>query len=134
MKTMQIMHRLLCFLLFFFINEITAFRAPVRLQVHRFTSSTKISTTTTKIYEPFLVGVSADIKKKLPFYRSDFTDGFNLKTMSSIFFLFYACIAPAVAFGGLLGRATNGAMGTIETVGATGNFLLIYICNSPCLK
>jgi HCO3- transporter family len=132
MQTMQIM-QLLCFLLFFFIHEIAAFRAPGRLPVHRLTSATKVSTATTKIYEPFGVGVSADIKKKLPFYRSDFTDGFNLKTVSSVFFLFYACIAPAVAFGGLLGRATNGAMGTIETVGATaiGGILYALFAGQP---
>ena len=33
--------------------------------------------------------------------------------------LFFACTAPAVAFGGLLARATNGLMGTVEAVGAT---------------
>ena len=31
-----------------------------------------------------------------------------------MFFLFFACLAPAVAFGGMLGIATSGAMGTIE--------------------
>jgi len=34
--------------------------------------------------------------------------------LSSVFFLFFACLAPAVAFGGMLGIATSGAMGTIE--------------------
>ena len=36
------------------------------------------------------------------------------QVLSSIFFLFFACLAPAVAFGGLLGVVTGGAMGTIE--------------------
>jgi hypothetical protein len=49
-----------------------------------------------------------------------------LKAASSVLFLFYACIAPAVAFGGLLGTATNGMMGTIETVGATALGGILY--------
>lgn len=38
----------------------------------------------------------------------------QMKVLSSVFFLFFACLAPAVAFGGMLGIATSGAMGTIE--------------------
>ena len=41
-------------------------------------------------------------------------------------FLFFACLAPAVAFGGLLGIATKGQMGTMETVGATAIGGIIY--------
>lgn len=41
-------------------------------------------------------------------YGSDFKDGANLKGLAASFFLFFACLAPAVAFGGLLGKATQG--------------------------
>lgn len=44
---------------------------------------------------------------------------FVVQVMSSIFFLFFACLAPAVAFGGLLGVVTSGAMGTIEASNGT---------------
>lgn len=43
-----------------------------------------------------------------PHYVSDFTDGANLKGLAAIFFLFFACLAPAVAFGGLMGKVTDG--------------------------
>jgi len=94
---------------------------------------TSLSSTNAAIYEPFAVGLTKDIKRKLPFYKSDFIDGFNIKSASSIFFLFYACIAPAVAFGGLLGGVTNGLMGTVETVGATaiGGILYSLLSGQP---
>ena len=55
-----------------------------------------------------------------------FKKGVSVKSISSVFFLFYACVAPAVAFGGLLGTATNGLMGTVETVAATAIGGVIY--------
>ena len=81
---------------------------------------------TIPLIEPFGKGLSNDIKTKLPHLKSDFTDGFNLKTLSSSFFLFFACLAPAVAFGGLLATATSGAMGTVEAVGATALGGILY--------
>lgn len=67
-----------------------------------------------KLVEGFGKGLMSDIKEKAPFLVSDIKDGFSIKVLSSIFFLFFACLAPAVAFGGMLGIATSGAMGTIE--------------------
>lgn len=89
--------------------------------------SIKMSTTKQlKLVEPFGRGLMADIKLKMPHYKSDFSDGLTLKSLSSIVFLFFACLAPAVAFGGLLGIATNGQMGTIETLGATALGGILY--------
>ena len=48
------------------------------------------------VLEPFGKGLIEDIKRKAPFYASDWKDGFSLKSFSSTFFLFFACIAPAV--------------------------------------
>ena len=79
-----------------------------------------------KVVEPFGKGLMEDVKRKSHHYKTDFTDGFTLKSMSSIVFLFFACLAPAVAFGGLLGLATKGQMGTMETVGATAIGGVIY--------
>ncbi len=64
-------------------------------------------------------GVIEDIRRRLPHYGSDFGDGFNGKTLASVFFLFFACLAPAVAFGGLLSVLTDGAIGAIEMIVAT---------------
>lgn len=84
------------------------------------------SATNIPLVEPFGKGLKNDIKTKMPYLKSDFTDGINLKILSSSFFLFFACLAPAVAFGGLLATATGGAMGTVETVGATALGGILY--------
>ena len=78
------------------------------------------------LVEPFGKGVMEDIRRKSPHYKTDFADGFTLKSLSSIVYLFFACLAPAIAFGGLLGFATKGHMGTMETVGATAIGGVIY--------
>jgi mannitol/fructose-specific phosphotransferase system IIA component (Ntr-type) len=64
-------------------------------------------------------GISDDIKRRLPFYASDFKDGLNPKAIASVGFLYFACLAPAVAFGGLLAVLTNGELGAVEMIVAT---------------
>ena len=34
-------------------------------------------------------------------YKSDWTDGVNRKSLPAIMFLYFACLLPAVAFGGI---------------------------------
>ena len=41
-------------------------------------------------------------------------------------FLFFACLAPAVGFGGLFAVATNNAIGTVEMVSSTAICGIIY--------
>ena len=64
-------------------------------------------------------GVLADIRRKLPYYASDFVDGFNAKGLATILFLFFACLAPSIAFGGLLAFLTDGEIGAVEALLAT---------------
>jgi HCO3- transporter family len=92
----------------------------------RYTSLRMTVPASLPLVEPFGKGLQEDIKRKSPHYKSDFTDGLTVKSLSSIVFLFFACLAPAIAFGGLLGFATYGQMGTIETVGATAIGGVIY--------
>lgn len=82
--------------------------------------------TSVKIVEPFGKGLSEDIKRKSPYLWSDFKDGLRIKSLSSTFFLFFACLSPAVAFGGLLSVSTGGLMGTVEAVGATAVGGILY--------
>lgn len=49
-----------------------------------------------------------DIKRKAPFYLSDFKDGMSLQCVASFLFLYCACMSPVITFGGLLGEATEG--------------------------
>lgn len=89
--------------------------------------------TSVKIVEPFGKGIKEDIKRKSPYLWSDFKDGMRLKSLSSTFFLFFACLSPAVAFGGLLSVSTGGMMGTVEAVGATaiGGFIYALFSGQP---
>lgn len=64
-------------------------------------------------------GLLADIRRRLPFYADDFRAGLSGKVLASIAFLFFACLANAVAFGGLTSLMTGGQIGTVEMIVAT---------------
>ncbi len=61
-------------------------------------------------------GMMRDVKRRLPHWVDDFRQGFRLKVLASILFMFVACLAAAVAFGGLLATLTGGQIGAIETL------------------
>lgn len=61
-------------------------------------------------------GLINDIKRKKPFYKSDFVDGFSMQCVASIIFMYFACLAPAVTFGGLLGEETENHISVIEAL------------------
>lgn len=52
-------------------------------------------------------GLKNDLRRKVPWYWSDFKDAFALQSIASVFFLYFACLAPIITFGGLLGEATG---------------------------
>ena len=64
-----------------------------------------------------------DIKNKLPFYASDFTDCANLQCLAATLYLYLVCLCSIVAFGGMLGTATKNHM-----VGLAPYVLLIHFC------
>ncbi|CAG5123621.1 unnamed protein product, partial [Candidula unifasciata] len=61
-------------------------------------------------------GLVADIKRKLPWYLSDFKDALHIQCVASIIYLYLATLTPNVTFGGLLGQATDQYMGTMECI------------------
>ncbi|XP_068733296.1 anion exchange protein 3-like [Montipora capricornis] len=67
----------------------------------------------------FCGGLVRDVKRRLPFYVSDFTDALDVHCIPTIIFVYFACLAPAVAFGGLLNENTDGWMGVTEMIVAT---------------
>lgn len=71
-------------------------------------------------------GILADMARRGPHYISDLKDGLTPKTLASTLFLFFACFAPAVAFGGLLSQMTSGAIGAIEMIVATALCGVVY--------
>lgn len=55
----------------------------------------------------FFGGLCLDVKRKLPWFPSDFYDGFHIQSISAILFIYLGCITNAITFGGLLGDATD---------------------------
>ena len=64
-------------------------------------------------------GIIGDIKRRAPHYLHDYKVGMHPKVLASTLFLFFACLANAVAFGALTGAVTDGAIGTVEMIAAT---------------
>lgn len=71
-------------------------------------------------------GLLDDIRRRLPLYGSDWADGLSPKTLASTLFLYFACLAPAVAFGGLVAILTEGQVGAIEMIVATAICGVVY--------
>ncbi|XP_025116589.3 electrogenic sodium bicarbonate cotransporter 4 isoform X6 [Bubalus bubalis] len=63
----------------------------------------------------FFGGLCLDVKRKLPWFPSDFYDGFHIQSISAILFIYLGCITNAITFGGLLGDATDNYQGVMES-------------------
>ena len=67
----------------------------------------------------FARGLREDLERRLPHYASDYKDGLVghktvQKVISTTFFLYFACILPAIAFGVLNDHNTHGKIGQWE--------------------
>lgn len=71
-------------------------------------------------------GLREDLKRRLPLYISDWKDGLRFKSIPVILFLYFACLAPVVAFGGLTFALTNGSMGVVEFLLSSGASGMAY--------
>ncbi|KAM4576200.1 solute carrier family 4 member 4a isoform 3-T3 [Odontesthes bonariensis] len=63
----------------------------------------------------FCGGLILDIKRKAPFFLSDFTDAFHIQALSAIIFIYLGTVTNAITFGGLLGDATDNMQGVLES-------------------
>ncbi|XP_050076746.1 sodium bicarbonate cotransporter 3 isoform X2 [Anopheles maculipalpis] len=61
-------------------------------------------------------GLVNDLKRKAPFYLSDFKDGLSMQCVASWIFLYFACLSPIITFGGLLGTATGNNIAAMESL------------------
>ncbi|XP_064079112.1 sodium bicarbonate cotransporter 3-like isoform X11 [Macrobrachium nipponense] len=61
-------------------------------------------------------GFINDLKRKKPWYLSDFVDGVSIQSVASFFFLYFACLTPIITFGGLLGEATENRIAAMESL------------------
>ena len=71
-------------------------------------------------------GLYKDIKRKIPFYPSDFKDAVHIQCIASIIYIFLATLTPNVTFGGILGKATDQYMVRI--------YVLIKTCEIVCAE
>ncbi|XP_074604293.1 na[+]-driven anion exchanger 1 isoform X2 [Brevipalpus obovatus] len=78
-------------------------------------------------------GLINDIKRKAPWYLSDFKDALALQSIATIIFLYFACLAPIITFGGLLGDATGKNIATMESLvcGALCGILYGFFSGQP---
>ncbi|XP_066906807.1 electroneutral sodium bicarbonate exchanger 1 isoform X4 [Halyomorpha halys] len=61
-------------------------------------------------------GLINDIKRKAPWYLSDFKDAIAVQCVASWIFLYFACLSPIITFGGLLSEATGKNMAAMESL------------------
>ncbi len=83
----------------------------------------------------FAGGLRADIARRSACYLSDLRDGLSTKSLGSVLFLFFACMAPAITFGGLMQDATGGWIGATEMLLATavGGVIFSLMGGQPLL-
>ncbi|XP_076110717.1 electroneutral sodium bicarbonate exchanger 1-like isoform X2 [Mytilus galloprovincialis] len=71
-------------------------------------------------------GLIEDIKRKVPFYISDFKDGFHIQCLGAVLFMYLATLTPNITFGALLGQSTQHYMGTMECIVAVAFVNLVF--------
>ena len=71
-------------------------------------------------------GLMADIRRKAPHFRSDFTDALNLQCVATFCFMYFALLAPIVTFGGLLEEATHQRMAAMENLASGAVCGILY--------
>ncbi|XP_056276004.1 solute carrier family 4 member 4a isoform X2 [Pseudoliparis swirei] len=63
----------------------------------------------------FCGGLLLDIKRKAPFFVSDFTDAIHIQALSATLFIYLGTVTNAITFGGMLGDATENMQGVLES-------------------
>ncbi|XP_051949353.1 solute carrier family 4 member 4a isoform X3 [Xyrauchen texanus] len=63
----------------------------------------------------FCGGLVLDVKRKIPFFFSDFYDALHIQSLSAILFIYLGTVTNAITFGGLLGDATENMQGVLES-------------------
>ncbi|KAM9329770.1 electrogenic sodium bicarbonate cotransporter 1 [Gastrophryne carolinensis] len=63
----------------------------------------------------FCGGLIDDIKRKAPYFASDFYDALSIQSLSAMLFIYLGTVTNAITFGGLLGDATENMQGVLES-------------------
>ncbi|NXB97743.1 S4A4 protein, partial [Orthonyx spaldingii] len=60
-------------------------------------------------------GLLRDIRRKAPWYGSDFSDALHPQCLSAVLYIYLATVTNAISFGGMLGDATANMQGVLES-------------------
>ncbi|KGL97829.1 Electrogenic sodium bicarbonate cotransporter 1, partial [Charadrius vociferus] len=60
-------------------------------------------------------GLLQDIRRKAPWYGSDFSDALHPQCLSAVLYIYLATVTNAITFGGMLGDATANTQGVLES-------------------
>ncbi|XP_031734013.1 anion exchange protein 2-like isoform X2 [Anarrhichthys ocellatus] len=71
-------------------------------------------------------GLIKDVTRRYPQYLSDIRDALNPQCMAAVIFIYFAALAPAITFGGLLGEKTEGLIGVSELIVATAMHGIVF--------
>ncbi|KAI9563404.1 hypothetical protein GHT06_010867 [Daphnia sinensis] len=118
------------------INEQRQSRSAVSIKLDAVVDPPKSTTMSHGIGKlcEFGQGIREDLSRRLPHYVSDYVDGIvgvktPQKVLSTTFFLYFACLLPAIAFGVLNDHNTHGKIGVKKVImGQTigGLFFVIF--------
>ncbi|GAB6019826.1 hypothetical protein CHUAL_001367 [Chamberlinius hualienensis] len=61
-------------------------------------------------------GLVRDIKRRMPWYKSDIMDAVSLQCLSATIFIYFAALSGAISFGGILSNKTQNLIGVTETL------------------
>ncbi|HUG93155.1 MAG TPA: PTS sugar transporter subunit IIA [Planctomycetaceae bacterium] len=61
-------------------------------------------------------GILGDLRRRLPHYSSDLREALHPKCLASVLFLYFACLAPTLTFGGLMAEMTGYRIGVVEAL------------------
>lgn len=85
------------------------------------------------IFFRFCGGLILDIKRKAPFFFSDFYDGLHIQSLSAILFIYLGTVTNAITFGGLLGDATENMQVKIQ-LKTMRNCMSLWMCRALCAR
>lgn len=71
-------------------------------------------------------GLINDLKRRIPMFKSDITDGFNSETLAATIFMYFAALSTAITFGGLASEKTQNLIGISETLLAASVVGIIF--------
>ena len=61
-------------------------------------------------------GLLNDLRRRYPFYVSDFTEGLSSSCLAAAMFMYFAALCTAITFGGLMSDKTDNVIGISETL------------------